>query len=139
MVNLSQIIDNTFHYFPRNETYATPGFYDISIGDASWILSSTLIIFGLQTGFALFESGTVTTKNEVNIMMKVVCDVCFGGLSYWLFGYGLMYGRGQYTNPFFGLGDFIVDAKVDDPLMGQIFTTYFFQLSFSTTATTIVR
>lgn len=135
---LEEIIENTFHYFPRNDTYQTPGLYDLDIGDASWVLTTTLIIFTMQTGFALVESGVVTKKNEVNIMMKNVCDVCFGGLSFYIFGYGLMYGRGAYNTPFFGTGDFIVDAKVSDPLMGDIFTAYFFQMSFATTSTTIV-
>lgn len=92
----------------------------------------------MQTGFALVESGVVRSKNEVNIMMKNVVDVCFGGLSYYLFGFGLMYGRGEYTNPFIALGDFVVDAKVGDPLMAQLFTHYFYQMSFATTSTTIV-
>lgn len=71
-------------------------------------------------------------------MMKNVVDVCFGGLSYWIFGFGLMYGRGEHTNPFVAVGDFFVNAKVGDPLMGQIFTFYFLQMSFATTSTTIV-
>lgn len=135
---LEEILENTFHYFPRNDTYQTPGVYDLDIADASWVLTTTLIIFTMQTGFALVESGVVTKKNEVNIMMKNVCDVCFGGLSFYLFGYALMYGRGPYNTPFFATGDFIVDAKVSDPLMGDIFTAYFFQMSFATTSTTIV-
>lgn len=90
------------------------------------------------TGFALVESGVVRSKNEVNIMLKNVVDVCFGGLSFYLFGFALMFGRGEYTNSFFGLGDFVVDAKVGDPLMAQIFTHYFYQMSFATTSTTIV-
>ena len=40
-------------------------------------------------GFGMLESGCVSLKNEVNIMMKNVVDVVLGGLSYWAFGYGL--------------------------------------------------
>jgi hypothetical protein len=65
-------------------------------------------------------------------------DMCAGGLSFWIFGFGLMYGRGELTNGLFGAGDFFLNAKVTDPLMGQIFTLYFFQMSFATTSTTIV-
>lgn len=99
---------------------------------------SFLQFHALQTGFALVESGVVRSKNEVNIMMKNVVDVCFGGLSFYIFGFGLMFGRGEYTNSFFGFGDFIVDSKVGDPLMAQVFTHYFYQMSFATTSTTIV-
>lgn len=49
-----------------------------------------------------------------------------------------MYGRGEFTNPFFGAGDFFVNAKVTDPLMAQVFTLYFYQMSFATTTTSIV-
>lgn len=86
----------------------------------------------------MLESGCVSVKNEVNIMMKNIIDVVLGGFTYWVFGYGLSYGRGELTNPFVAIGDFFIDPGVDDPLMGQIFASFLFQLSFSTTATTIV-
>ena len=63
-------------------------------------------------------------------------DVIFGGLSYWLIGYGLSYGSGKGSNEFFGNGLFLTDADHDE--MGAVFSNYFFQLSFATTATTIV-
>ena len=43
----------------------------------------------MQTGFALYESGCGSLKNEANIMMKNAIDVLMGGFSYWLVGYGL--------------------------------------------------
>ena len=52
----------------------------------------------------MLESGCVSLKNEVNIMMKNVVDVVLGGVTYWAFGYGLSYGSGPGTNPFFGVG-----------------------------------
>ena len=55
-------------------------------------------------GFGMLESGCVSLKNEVNIMMKNVVDVVLGGITYWAFGYGLSYGSGPGTNPFFGVG-----------------------------------
>lgn len=84
------------------------------------------------------ESGCVSIKNEVNIMMKNIIDIVLGGFTYWVFGYGLQMGRGPLSNPFVGVGDFLVDPSDTDPLMGPIFTSFLFQLSFSTTATTIV-
>lgn len=90
------------------------------------------------TGFGMLESGCVSVKNEVNIMMKNIIDVVLGGFTYWVFGYGMSFGRGSLSNPFIALGDFFIDPGVDDPLMGPIFAAFLFQLSFSTTATTIV-
>jgi ammonia channel protein AmtB len=69
-------------------------------------------------------------------MMKNAVDVVFGGLSYWMFGFGLSFGVGEYSNPFCGIGYFFVDASDDQ--MGIIFSTFVFQMSFATTATTIV-
>ena len=89
----------------------------------------------MQTGFGMLESGCVSLKNEVNIMMKNVVDVVLGGVTYWAFGYGLSYGE-DYSNDFFSLGNWFVDADGDD--MGPTFVTFLFQLSFATTATTIV-
>ena len=43
----------------------------------------------------MLESGCVSLKNEVNIMMKNVVDVVLGGLTYWAFGYGLSYGKSK--------------------------------------------
>ena len=86
----------------------------------------------------MLESGCVSMKNEVNIMMKNIVDVVFGGLTYWIFGYGLSFGREAWSNGFISFGDFMLDPPIGDPLMGQKFTAFMFQLSFATTATTIV-
>lgn len=105
-------------------------------GDATWILTSAFIIFTMQSGFGLLEAGMVSRKNEANIMVKNAVDVVYGGLSYWLFGFALSFGKGEQRNSFCGLGYFLTDA--DDGEMGHVFSKYFFQLSFATTATTIV-
>ena len=63
----------------------------------------------LLPGFGLLESGCVSLKNEVNIMVKNAVDVILGGLSYWVFGYGLSFGT-AYSNIFFAAGDFAVSA-----------------------------
>lgn len=113
----------------------------------------------------MLESGCVSVKNEVNIMMKNIVDIVLGGLTYWIFGYGMSFGRGPLTNSFIAIGDFLLDPPAGDPLMGPIFGTFqlnkstfiiiigsnilcvcvseiaaafLFQLSFATTATTIV-
>lgn len=70
-------------------------------------------------------------------MIKNAADVIFGGLTYWLFGYGLTFGTDKYSNPFVGIGKWMVDSN-DSKQMGLVFSTYIFQLSFATTATTIV-
>jgi ammonium transporter, Amt family len=92
----------------------------------------------LNLGFGLLESGCVSLKNEVNIMMKNVVDVVFGGLTYWAFGFGLSFGRSNIKFPFMGIGDFLVDPDPGSEHMGPVYAAFLFQLSFATTATTIV-
>lgn len=136
---VAESFEKAFRYLPQNESFAIPGIYDISLlQDASWILTSTLIFFTMHTGLALIELGIVGEKNHLNVMMKNIVDFCAGGLSFWIFGFGLMYGRGEFTNGFFGAGDFFVNVQITDPLAGQIMAFYFFQMSFATTAMTIV-
>lgn len=134
-----------------NQSNATTDFSDISStsadgthlqydaiqsDDATWILTSAFIIFTMQSGFGLLEAGMVSKKNESNIMVKNAVDVIYGGFAYWLFGFGFSFGRDEGTTAFNGFGKFFTDAEGDE--MGDVFAKYFFHLSFSTTATTIV-
>ncbi|OWF45994.1 ammonium transporter 2-like [Mizuhopecten yessoensis] len=106
------------------------------IDDATWILTSSFIIFTMQSGFGLLESGMASRKNEVNIMVKNVVDVVFGGLTYWAIGYGLTFGDSPGSNGFSGFGSFFLNP--DEKHMGTVFSKFIFQASFCTTATTIV-
>ena len=90
----------------------------------------------MQTGFGMLESGCVSLKNEVNIMMKNMVDVVLGGVTYWAFGYGISYGESSLSNWVMGFGDWFVDGE--GVLIGPVFTEFIFQMSFATTATTIV-
>ncbi|CAK1593207.1 unnamed protein product [Parnassius mnemosyne] len=121
-----------------NTTVTLQENFEIDLEDTNWILTSSFIIFTMQTGFGMLESGCVSIKNEANIMMKNLIDISLGGLTYWIFGYGLSFGQGPGSNPFIGVGDFLLDPPVGDPLMGPAFASFLFQLSFATTATTIV-
>ncbi|KAE8742660.1 hypothetical protein FOCC_FOCC011789 [Frankliniella occidentalis] len=117
---------------------AIPGIYDLNQEDSNWMVTNAFIIFTMQTGFGLLESGCVSQKNEINIMMKNVVDIFLGGFTYWLFGFATSFGHSTVRNPFIGWGDFALDSADSDPNMGALFTVFLFQMSFATTATTIV-
>lgn len=51
------------------------------------------IIFFMQAGFALLESGSVRHKNYQNILLKNIMDACVGGIVFWMWGYSLAFGR----------------------------------------------
>ncbi|CAG9766110.1 unnamed protein product [Ceutorhynchus assimilis] len=121
-----------------NSSYSIPWLYNITVEDANWIITSSFMIFTMQTGFGMLESGCVSIKNEVNIMMKNVVDIVLGGITYWMFGFAISFGRSDLNNGFIALGDFCINPTINDPLKGAIFAAFLFQLSFATTATTIV-
>ena len=85
-----------------------------------------------------FTLGSVSSKNEANIMIKNAVDIIFASLGFWVCGYGFSYGQHPiYSNGFNGFGDFFTDSK-DPENFGSLFSKYFFKLSFATTASTIV-
>lgn len=89
------------------------------------------------TGFGLLESGSVSAKNEVHILVKNCADVIFGGLTFWSFGYSLSFGNDDTkTNWFCGWGNFFLHA--DGSHIGEVYSKFFFQTSFATTAITVV-
>lgn len=112
--------------------------YDLNHSDTTWILLCAFTIFTMQIGFGLFEAGMISKKNQVNIMMKNGIDLVLGGVTFWIIGFGILYGQGEGTNPFIAVGEYFFDPKIDDSFMGGKYTAFLFQLSFATTATTIV-
>ena len=87
----------------------------------------------MQSGFGLLESGLVSKKNNTHIMVKNITDIIFGGLTFWLFGYSVIFSKN--SNGFIGYTNFFSEEKEES---GWLFAQFFFQLTFSTTATTIV-
>ena len=95
-----------------------------------WILISGILVFFMQAGFTLLESGMTQSKNAVNIAMKNFMDISVATITFWVIGYGLMYGA--KTAGFISLGSDIWF----NPGVGA--HDVFFQLVFAATAATIV-
>lgn len=109
--------------------------------DAVFIIISSFIIFTMLSGFGLLESGMVSAKCEANVIIKYMVAVALGGIAYWFIGYGFSFGENtnESSNGFIGFGDFITDVEIDTTKSEAItYTKFVFQLSFATTATTIV-
>lgn len=64
--------------------------------DVLWLTLTAMIVFFMQSAFALLESGMSRAKNAVNVMMKNYFDVCIAILMFSLTGYCLMYGTSLY-------------------------------------------
>jgi len=91
--------------------------------DTVWLAVAAALVFFMQAGFALLESGMSRAKNAVNVVMKNYVDVCLGSLAFWLVGYGLMFG----FNPtgWFGQSHFALFGAEDSDYMMLLFQTMF--------------
>ena len=78
------------------------------------------------------ESGLVRSKNSINVALKNVVDFCIAGMTFWLFGYALMFG--ESFNGIVGVTGFLFHEE-SDPWQLSFFL---FQLVFCGTATTII-
>ena len=103
--------------------------------DFLWTLIAACMVFLMQAGFALVETGLTRAKNAVNICMKNLMDFSVGSLSFFLIGFGLMFGAsstGWFGTSGFLLSDFAVEQ---DP---WVYAFWMFQVVFAATAATIV-
>ncbi len=99
-----------------------------------WTAIAAFLVFFMQAGFAMVESGFTRAKNTVNIMMKNLMDFSIGTVSFFLIGFGLMFGA---TNGLFGTTHF---AMIGTDVQGADWNWTFliFQTVFAGTAATIV-
>lgn len=102
--------------------------------DTIWILLAAFLVFFMQAGFAMVETGFTRAKNSVNIIMKNLMDFSVGALLFFFIGYGLMFG--DSAGGFIGTNSFLL--SITDPANTQNFALWIFQAVFAATAATIV-
>jgi Amt family ammonium transporter len=103
--------------------------------DYVWTLVAAALVFFMQAGFAMVETGFTRAKNAINIMMKNLMDFAMGSLAFWAIGFGLMFGitkTGWFGTSGFFLSDF---SPGGDP---WVLAFWMFQVVFAATAATIV-
>ena len=112
---------------------------EFSAVNTIWVLLGAALVFFMQAGFAMVETGFTRAKNAGNIIMKNLMDFCIGTPVFWLVGFGLMFGKG---NGFIGSIKGIATASNYGTGMlpdGVPFYAYLiFQTVFCATAATIV-
>ena len=141
----------------------TAGASDLRIGiDTVWVLVAAMLVFFMNAGFALVESGLCQAKNTTNILAKNFIVFAASTVSFWVIGWGLMFGDG---NSFVGLqGLFFLGGADNSPALGEAYAAmnpfsttvysgvysainwtpvplwakFFFQLVFAGTCATIV-
>lgn len=100
-----------------------------------WILWGSALVFFMQAGFAMVETGFTRAKNAGNIIMKNLMDFSIGAPLYWLIGFGIMFGAG---NGFFGWLDPLTVGEYALPDGVSLYAFLIFQTVFCATAATIV-
>jgi Amt family ammonium transporter len=130
--------------------------------DTVWVLVTAMLVFWMNAGFALVESGMCQAKNCVNILAKNFIVFAASTVSFWVLGWGLMFGDGT---PWIGThGLWFVGGADNSPALGEaymamnpystvkyegvysainwtpvpLWAKFFFQLVFAGTAATIV-
>jgi Amt family ammonium transporter len=98
-----------------------------------WTCAAAFLVFFMQAGFALVETGFTRAKNSVNILMKNLMDFAIGSLAFFLVGFGFMFGvtNGLFGTTLFGLKGVEMGTSWE-------WTFLIFQTVFAATAATIV-
>ncbi len=109
--------------------------------DTVWVLVTAFLVFWMQAGFALVETGLTRAKNAVNICMKNLLDFCFASVVFYMVGFGIMFGAGS---GFIGTSGFFLNESSSGTFASLSWTKvgldakFIFQLVFAGTAATIV-
>lgn len=98
-----------------------------------WFMIGALLVFFMQCGFAMVETGFTRAKNAGNIIMKNLMDFCIGTVVFSLLGFGLMMSE-NYVAGFIG----IPSLTMFTDWTNFDWNTFVFQLVFCATAATIV-
>ena len=89
------------------------------VADTMWTLFTAMLVFFMNLGFACVESGFCRSKNAVNILSKNFIVFAASSISFWVLGYGLMFGNGT---PFWGTeGLWFLGGADNSPATGEAY------------------
>ncbi|MGZ5150952.1 MAG: ammonium transporter [Burkholderiales bacterium] len=95
--------------------------------DTLFLLLGAIMVLAMHAGFAFLELGTVRKKNQVNALVKILCDFAISTVVYFFVGYGIAYGVG-----------FMVGADKLADKSGYDLVKFFFLLTFAAAVPAIV-
>ncbi len=100
-----------------------------------WVALCAALIFFMEAGFALLEAGFIRAKNTMSIIAKVIIDITFGGIGFFIVGFGIAYGasNGWFA---FDIGISTNDLGLGLTVSNKLF--WFIQLGFAIAAISIV-
>lgn len=132
------------------EAPAAPAWDAKFAADTVWVLVTAFLVFFMNLGFAMVETGLCRSKNTVNILSKNVIVFCVTTIFFWLVGFAIMFGNG---NSFLGTAGWLLGGADNSPATGDayqgvfaslswtgvpLYAKFIFQLVFAGTAATIV-
>lgn len=118
--------------------------------DTIWVVFASTLVFFMNAGFAMLETGFCRQKNAVNMLSKNLIVFALATVAFWAIGFGIMFGNG---NGFFGTHGFFLSGADNSPATGDAYkgvfkalnwtgipleTKFLFQLVFAGTTATIV-
>ena len=95
--------------------------------DTLFILAGAVMVLAMHSGFAFLELGTVRKKNQVNALVKILCDFAVSTIAYFFIGYGIAYGV-----------HFFAGASTLMEKNGYELTKFFFLLTFAAAVPAII-
>jgi Amt family ammonium transporter len=101
--------------------------HPLASADVLFILLGAIMILAMHAGFAFLELGTVRAKNQINALVKILCDFSVSTLAYFFIGYGIAYGI-----------HFFHGAATLSAEHGFELTRFFFLLTFAAAVPAIV-
>ncbi|MDB9538999.1 ammonium transporter [Anabaenopsis arnoldii] len=118
--------------------------------DTLWVAIAAFLVFFMNAGFGMLETGFCRQKNAVNVLAKNLIVFALASIAFWAIGFGIMFGDG---NSFLGTSGFFLSGADNSPLTSDAYKGVFsslswagvplaakflFQLAFAGTAATIV-
>ena len=119
--------------------------------DTMWVMVAAMLVFFMNAGFCMLETGFCRQKNAVNVLAKNLIVFSMASIAFWILGFGLMFGNGNGVIGADGL--FVLSGLDNSPATGDAYqgaysslswagvpllVKFFFQLAFAGTAATIV-
>ncbi|MFT7623035.1 MAG: Amt family ammonium transporter, partial [Myxococcota bacterium] len=96
--------------------------------DTVWVVLAGILVFFMNAGFGLLETGLCRAKNAVNILAKNFVVASCAGLAFFFVGFAFMFGDGT---SFIGLNGFMLGGLDNSPLMGDAYAGIFSSLSWT--------
>ena len=95
--------------------------------DVLFILLGAIMVLAMHAGFAFLELGTVRAKNQINALVKILCDFALSTVAYFFVGYAVAYGV-----------NFFAGAEQLAQKSGYDLVKFFFLLTFAAAVPAIV-